>query len=94
MNSKTTEIRETFGLIDPLTGKQYIDIENAFLLTLRITEQDKVERRITLQNSNLSFFLHCDSKVKKEIKEKGYCDCIVSFQIRTDIKIALARKLK
>lgn len=94
MNSKTTEVRETFGLIDPLTGKQYEDIQNAFLLTLRITEQDKVERRITLKDNSLSFFLHCDSKVKREIKEKGYCDCIVSFQIRTDIKIALARKLQ
>jgi hypothetical protein len=94
MNSKTTEIRETFGLIDPLTGKRYQDIQNAFLLTLRITEQDKIEKRITLSTNNLSFFLHCDSKVKKEIKEKGFCDCIVSFQIRTDIKIALARKLQ
>jgi len=35
-----------------------------------------------------------DGKVKREIKEKGYCDCIVSFQTRTDIKIALARKIR
>jgi len=93
MNSKNVEIRETFGLIDPLTGRQYEDIQNAFLLTRKITWWDKDYKSITL-TGGLSFFLHCDSKVKKEIKEKGYCDCIVSFQIRTDIKIALARKLK
>ena len=79
MNSN---IRETFGILDKETGKQYSDIINAFLLSLRITEEDK------------HFLLHCDSKVKREIKEKGYCNCIVSFQTRSDCKIALARKLR
>ncbi len=90
MNSN---IRETFGIIEKETGKQYQDIINAFLLSLRITEEDKRANKIIL-NNNTTFLLHCDSKVKREIKEKGYCDCIVSFQIRTSIKIALARKLR
>lgn len=90
MNSN---IRETFGIVDKETGKQYPDIINAFLLSLRITEEDKKTGKIVL-NNNITFFLHMDGKVKREIKEKGYCDCIVSFQVRTDCKIALARKLK
>ena len=90
MNSN---IRETFGILDKETGKQYPDIINAFLLSLRITEEDKKTNKIIL-NNNSSFLLQCDGKVKREIKEKGYCDCIVSFQTRTDIKIALARKIR
>lgn len=90
MNSN---IRETFGILDKETGKQYSDIINAFLLSLRITEEDKKANKIIL-NNNTHFLLHCDSKVKREIKEKGYCNCIVSFQTRSDCKIALARKLR
>lgn len=90
MNSN---IRETFGIIDKETGKRYPDIINAFLFSLRITEEDKKANKIILNNNN-SFLLHCDGKVKREIKERGYCDCIVSFQIRIDCKIALARKLR
>lgn len=84
-------IRQTFGIIDQETGKQYEDIIHAFLLSLRITEEDRKIGWITLTNMT-SFRLHCDSVVRKEIIEKGYCNCIVSFQIRKDIKIALARK--
>lgn len=90
MNSN---IRETFGIIDPKTGHAYNDIINAFLMSVRITQDDKDLGKVFLRD-NLAFHLHMDSKVKREIKEKGYCDCIVSFQIRTDIKIALARKLR
>lgn len=95
MNSNTnfSTLRETFGIIDPKTGYQYSDILNAFLMSVRITQDDKDLGKIFLRD-NLAFRLHMDGKVKREIKEKGYCDCIVSFQVRTDIKIALARKIR
>lgn len=90
MNSN---FRETFGIIDKETGEQYPDIIYAFLLTLRITEEDKKAGKIQLEDGT-NFLLQIDGPVRREIIGKGYCDCLVSFQTRTDCKIALARKLR
>lgn len=90
MNSN---IRETFGIIDKETGEQYPDILYAFLLELRITKEDREAGKIQLKDG-ASFILQMDGPVRRKIMEKGYCDCLVSFQGRTDIKIALARKIR
>ena len=90
MTNSNIKIRETFGIIDPLTKKEYPDILKSFLLQLRITKENRLCKYIYL-TENDPFLLHCDTKTKKIIKEKGFCDCIVSFQVRTTGKIALAR---
>jgi len=90
MTNSNLPIRETFGIIDPSTKKPYKDILKSFLLQLRITKENRLCKYVYL-TENDPYLLHCDTKTKKIIKEKGFCDCIVSFQVRTTGRIALAR---
>jgi hypothetical protein len=84
MNSKRENImRNTFGIIDPITKKPYNDILKSFLIAMRIRRLDLIMRYILpSENSKDYYTLHVDKKVREIIKREGDCPCIVSFQTR------------
>lgn len=91
-SNSNSKIRETFGIIDPLTKQKYKDIKRSFLELRRITKEDLLNREILEPSTRKApYLLHTDLKVNRIIFNEGYCDCIVSYQERTTGRIALAR---
>lgn len=93
MNSN---LRETFGINDPSTGKPYPDILRSFLVAQYLTIEDMNRMYIypSLKQALKGeiYKLHLDSKVKRELKKNKECKCLVSYQTRSDFgKIAFAR---
>ena len=92
----TPTLRETFGIIDPKTGKKYSDILHSFLIaaTLNADDLDRMYIYPSLKQALKGevYKLHVDSVVKREIRKNKECKCIISYQTRTDFgKIAFAR---
>lgn len=84
-------MRETFGIIDGKTGKIYPDILNYRLEIQTITDIKLLPNSILTAFDGESYPIQIDSKLKRLLKEKGIAKVIVSFQIRTNGRIALAR---
>lgn len=96
MNSNnSTKLRETFGIIDGKTGKIYPDILNYHLEIMYITDIKLLPNSVistkAINGTEVFYPIQIDSKLKRLLKDKGIAKVIVSFQIRTNGKIALAR---
>ena len=75
------KVRQTFGVIDKLTGKQYTDIISASMEVRLITEIKLLPNSI-LSYKDEVYTVHCDSKLKRKLREEGLVRVIVSFQKR------------
>lgn len=85
------QIRDTFGIIDPETGKQYKDVLSAFI-KLEVIASSKLQFNSTITDSRQNvYLLRMDSKTRKELKEAKVIQVIVSYQKRTDGNYAMAR---
>lgn len=85
--------RDTFGIVDSKTGKLYSDIldywiEVHFITDIKILPNSTINSHIP----QAPFLLHCDNKLKRELREKVVAKVIVSFQKRTTGNFAFARK--
>ena len=92
----TPTLRETFGIVDPVTKEKYPDIVRSFLVAKNLTADD-LDRGYIYPSLKQAlkgevYKLHCDSATKRQIREHGFCSCIISYQTRLDFgKIAFAR---
>ena len=92
----TPKLRETFGIVDPVTKEKYKDVISSFLIASTLTKND-LDRGYIYPSLKQAlkgevYKLQVDSAVRKEIKENKECKCIISYQTRTDFgKIAFAR---
>lgn len=97
MNS-IIEIRKTFGIIDPATGKRYGDILYNTLRTIEFTSISLTSIE-TLLLENRYYSLYMEPCLITELTELFLKDknserkilAVVSFQVRTDGYIAVAR---
>lgn len=76
------DIRQTFGVIDSKTGKLYPDIIDYSIKTLFIADIKLLPNSVLELNKEF-YYVHCDSKLKRKLKEEGLVKVIVSFQNRT-----------
>lgn len=87
-----SNVRTTFGIVDPKTGLKYPDIINAFLLKTNVTRE----------NLNSGYLIHdkkeyvasMDTNLReiiRDTKKGASIPCIISLQQRTDIWIAIVR---
>ena len=74
--------RETFGVVNPQTGKQYADIISASM-EARLISDIKLLHNSMLFYKEEPYLVHCDSRLKRKLKEEGLVRVIVSFQKRT-----------
>jgi len=81
-NKMTIKIRETFGVVNPLTSKQYTDIILASIEARLITEIKLLPNSVLFYRDE-AYLIHCDSKLKRKLREEGLVRVIVSFQKRT-----------
>lgn len=88
MNNKKRTPRTTFGIKDK-KGKILPDIIKAFTASRIITCEDFDIGMINYQG--IDYILDTDKKVRTELGNWGNCRCIISFQIRTREKMAIAR---
>lgn len=91
-------IRQTFGVINPKTGKLYSDIIDYHLTIRQLTDikilpNSFIESNIKGEEGEF-YLLHLDSKLRNRLKKEGIVTCIVSMQKRTYGNIAEARIYK
>ncbi len=92
MNSKKT--RNTFGVIDKRTGKKYSDIITSFIKTLPLTPEDLEYKYLVIpseKHGDITYQLKTDSTLRNKLRKEYKVDCIVSFQIRRQGNVAVAR---
>lgn len=91
-STNSTKLRETFGIIDGKTGKTYPDILNYHLEVMMITDIKLLQNSVLTNSMDKQTYpIQIDSKLKRLLRDKGIAKVIVSFQIRTNGKLALAR---
>lgn len=88
INKKKRTPRTTFGIKDE-KGNRKKDIIKAFVASRIITCEDFDIGMINYQG--VEYILHTDKKVRTELGNWGNCRCIISFQIRTRERMAIAR---
>lgn len=81
------EVRQTFGIINPFTGKLYLDIIDYHITIRQLTDikllpNSVIESHIPEEKGEF-YQVHCDSKLRRELKAKGIVTCIISMQKRT-----------
>ena len=91
-------IRQTFGVKNPLTGRLYPDIINYHLTVRELTDikllpNSFVESHLK-DESGERYLLHLDSKLKNKLRKEGIVTCIISMQKRACGNIAEARIYK
>ena len=85
-------IRETFGIVDQKTKKPYSDLLSYSLKRDSVSQAFLFQKVIEVNGE--VYILHMDSKLKRILKtlELGETtDIIISLQVRTNLRIALAR---
>lgn len=98
----TSNMRDTFGIIDPTTLDIYEDIIDYHLGTRLFTQASHKDKYIL--EKGIFYILHMDSKLRRRLHELSYPTqlnlatlgmetqkVIISFQHRTTGYIALAR---
>jgi hypothetical protein len=85
--------RNTFGILDKETGKQYEDVK-VFHLELRRISFDEwfIDKYISESaDRKKNYKLLLDHRAAKELVQQGSIEAMVSFQLRTDGAFAVAR---
>ena len=88
-----TPVRDTFGIVDPATGKQYADIIKAFLELRTFCKECLSYGHITSQTGT-EYKLFMDSALRRKLHCLAMEDrisVVVSFQQRTNGLFAMAR---
>lgn len=93
-----TNIRQTFGIKNPLTGTLYSDIIDFHLTVRQLTDikilpNSFIESHLPDEEGEM-YLLHMDSKLRNKLKREGIVTCIISMQKRTCGNIAEARIYK
>lgn len=88
--SNSNPTRQTFGVINPLTGKIYLDIIDYQLQSIQLPDIKLLPNSVLHLNSDC-YLIHMDSKLKKKLKEEGLVRVIVSYQKRTSGNYAECR---
>lgn len=94
----SNSIRQTFGVINSLTGKLYPDIIDYHLTVRELTDikllpNSFVESHLKNESGEM-YLLHLDSKLKNRLRKEGIVTCIISMQKRAYGNIAEARIYK
>lgn len=84
-------VRDTFGIIDPATGKQYDDIIFAFIHRDVISDSKLQFNSVLSDLKGETYSIQMDSKTRKKLKEEGLIEVIVSYQKRTTGNYAMVR---
>lgn len=95
-NESHEAVRNTFGLIDPLTKKRYEDILSAHLQLLYLSFEtwNECGSLAESRDRNKDYAILIDHATLKELIQKGTIPCIVSFQRRTTGNYAVVRLFK
>lgn len=85
--------RNTFGILDPITKKQYEDVKVSHLELRRISFDEWFIDKYIAESADRKkkYKLLLDHRAAKEIVQQGSIDALVSFQLRTDGAYAVAR---
>ena len=88
------KIRNTFGVIDKKTNKKYSDILTSFIKVLTLTPEDLDYKYLIIPSEkygDIIYHLKTDSTLRNKLREEYKVECIVSFQIRRQGNVAVAR---
>lgn len=88
-------MRQTFGVINPVTGKIYSDIIDYHLTVRQLTDakvqpNSFIESHIEGQEGEM-YRIHMDSKLRNKLIKDGVVTSIISMQKRTSGNVAEAR---
>lgn len=85
--------RNTFGIIDKLTGEKYPDLLASHLELRSISFDEWFLDKYISESADRkkSYKLLLDHKTAKELIQHQTIDCMVSFQLRIDGSYAVAR---
>lgn len=85
--------RNTFGILDPSTGKKYEDIIGSHLQLRRLSLEEWLEVGYIAESKDRQklYKILLDFATQRELLQKNLIEVLVSFQVRTDGCYAVAR---